>query len=287
MWIRIGLVLGCLFASSIAQAAGLDSSVGEADARLKELRQLIAEKPESLQVLLPNSREWKSLASLGLAPSCRAPVLVSPTAPLQALTHCSGVQMTDSGAVWTMVSIFWTHDRRWEKGRALRLQSRSLVRQGAPTDDADLRTETPLIRALAGADLRELDLLAGLWASLRQQPLPARPDGPWGAAESWPSGLVALHADGRIKLAGSNLAGLHAWQSWWATQPKPQGVSALVGVDLQLEGKTPALQLGELTLSRAPFAVVLLPADQQPRDERALWRDENWQLLMVRTDGKR
>lgn len=286
MWIRIGLVLGCLFGNSIAQAAGLDSSIGEADARLEELRRLIAEKPDRLRVRLPNSREWQSLESLGLAPTCRAPVLVRLAAPLRAFTQCGGIEVTEEGVRWMTTSIFWTHDRTWEHGRMLHMQVRSFARQSRPTDDVDLRAESPLVKALVDARPVELEKLAELWATLRQQPLPARPDGQWGGSESWPTGLLALHTDGRIKLAGSNLAGLHAWQVWWASQPRTENVTALVGVDLQLGGKSPAFQLGEFTLGQTPFAVVVLPADQQPRDEPALWRDDSWQLLMVRTDGK-
>lgn len=111
----------------------------------------------------------------------------------------------------------------------LHMQVRSFARQSRPTDDVDLRAESPLVKALVDARPVELEKLAELWATLRQQPLPARPDGQWGASESWPTGLLALHTDGRIKLAGSNLAGLHAWQAWWASQPRTENVTALVG----------------------------------------------------------
>lgn len=286
MWLRIGLLLGCLFGSSITQAAGLGSSIGDAHVLLDELRKLIVEKPAKLRVRLPNSTEWQSLESLGLAPACQAPVLVSPAAPPRALTQCGGMHMTERGLVWMTASIFWTHDRAWEHGRVLRLQVKGFARQSNQTDDADLIKDQAVVQAMAGADTRELAQLAKLWEALQEQRLPTPAEGSWGAPEPWPAGLLALHGDGRIKLAGSRLAGLQAWQSWWAAQPRPEGVSALVGVEMQLGGKSPALQLGELTLAQTPFSVVLLPADQQPSDERALWRDENWQLLMVRSDGK-
>jgi hypothetical protein len=286
MWLRIGLLLGCLFGSSITPATDLDDSIAHANALRDELRRLIADKPAKLRVRLPNSTKWQSLESLGFAPACRAPVLVRPSAPPRALTQCGGMQMTKQGPVWMTASIFWTYDNGWELGQVLRLQVKSLTRQSNNTDDADLSKEPPMIQALAAAESPELEKLAGLWGTLQQQRLPARPDAPWGAPEPWPTDLLALHEDGRVKLSGLHLAGLHAWQSWWANQPRSEGVSALVGVEALQGGKSPALQLGELSLAQIPFVVVLLPADQQPRDEQALWHDESWQLLMVRTDGK-
>ncbi|WP_277373330.1 hypothetical protein [Pseudomonas sp. AA-38] len=286
MWLRIGLLLGCLFSSSLTQAADLDDSIGDANALLDELRRLIADKPAKLRVRLPNSTKWESLESLGLAPACRAPVLVRPSAPPRALTQCGGMQMTKQGPVWITASIFWTHDHAWELGQVLRLQVTSLTRQSNHTDDADLSKEPPMIQALAAAESPELEKLADLWGTLQQQRLPARPDDQWGAPEPWPKDLLALHEDGRVKLSGLHLAGLHTWQSWWADQPRTEGISALVGVEILLGGKSPALQLGELSLAQTPFAMVLLPADQQPSEELPLWQDENWQLLMVRTDGK-
>lgn len=98
-----------------------------------------------------------------------------------------------------------------------------------------------------------------------------------------PAGVACRWTDqaGRLEPGGlACLAGLVGEPA------STENVTALVGVDLQLGGKSPALQLGEFTLGQTPFAVVVLPADQQPRDEPALWRDDSWQLLMVRTDGK-
>ena len=286
MWFRIGLLLGCLFATSISQADDLDSSIGNANALLDDLHRLIAENPAKLRVRLPNSTEWVNLKSLGLAPACLAPVLLRPSAPQRALTQCSGMQMTKLGPVFMTASIFWTYDNGWELGQLLRLQAKGFTRESNHTDDADLSKEPPMIQALAGAESSELKKLAGLWATLQKQRLPARTDKQWGASEPWPMNLLALHEDGRVKLSGLRLAGLHAWQSWWAEQPRTEGIRTLVGVEIQQGGKSPALQVGELSLAKVPFAVVLLPADQLPSEELPLWQDENWQLLMVRTDGK-
>lgn len=286
MWLRIGLLLGCLLSTSISQADDLDSSIGNANALLDDLHRLIAENPAKLRVRLPNSTEWVNLKPLGLAPACLAPVLVRPSAPQRALTQCSGMQMTKLGPVFMTASIFWTYDNGWELGQVLRLQVKGFTRESNHTDDADLSKEPPMIQALAAAESPELKKLAGLWATLQKQRLPARTDKQWGASEPWPMNLLALHEDGRVKLSGLRLAGLHTWQSWWAEQPRTEGIRALVGVEIQQGGKSPALQVGELSLAKVPFAVVLLPADQQPSEELPLWQDENWQLLMVRTDGK-
>ena len=286
MWSRIGLLIGCLFSCSLTQADDLENSIGRANALLDDLHRLIAENPAKLRIRLPNSTEWVNLQPLGLAPACHAPVLVRPSAPQRAVTLCSGMHMTERGPVWMNASIFWTHNNGWELGQVLRLQVKSLTRQNSQTDDADLSKEPPMIQALAAAESPELKKLAGLWATLQKQRLPARTDNHWGASEPWPMNLLALHEDGRVKLSGLRLAGLHAWQSWWAEQPRMEGIRALVGVEIQHGGKSPALQLGELSLAKVPFAVVLLPADQQPSEELPLWQDENWQLLMVRTDGK-
>jgi hypothetical protein len=286
MWLRTLVLFGGLCAGTALPAASLEQSLGEAQARLDELGKLIAEKPAALRVRLPNSRDWESLEASGLAPMCRKPVLVRPAAPVRAMTQCVGMHLGQRGLMQVTASIFWTHDQRWQHGHVLRLQTKSMLRGEGRLDDADLVSAQPVVQAMAGADADELKQLQQLWDELRKQHLPAPPEGEWGASTPWPDGLVALHGDGRLKLAGNRLAGLRAWQDWWAAQPRAEGVAAVVGVRRQLGGKSPALQLAELSLAGTPFAAVLLPVGQQPGEEFALWHDDNWQLLMVRTDGK-
>lgn len=282
------LLCACLACCGVARAQSLGHSIGQAEALLAQLHQQIHHQPESLQVKLPARNQRHSLKELGLYPLCRPPVLVRAAPPVRAMSQCMGMEATGGGLTQVQAAIFWDHGGSgWQNGRVLRLQLNDLRRMHIePQEDASLDSEQAMVQAMAQASPQELQQLDSVWQSLVDTPIEEWPGWQEGAPEAWPKDLLALHRDGRLRLSGSRLSGLHAWQAWWTALAKPAVVEALVGVPSRLEGVVPALQLAELQLGGRSFAMVLLPANRQPTQARALWSDRQWQLLMVRLDSR-
>ncbi|VXC18346.1 conserved exported hypothetical protein [Pseudomonas sp. 8AS] len=282
------LLCACLACCGALRAQSLSHSIGQADVLLAQLYQQIHKQPESLQVKLPARNQRHSLKELGLYPLCRPPVLVRAAPPVRAMSQCMGMESSGGGLTQVQAAIFWDHSgNAWQSGRMLRLQLKDLTRyRTEPQNDAALENEQAMVQAMAQASPEELQALERVWQNLSAMPLEEWPGWQDGAPEAWPEDLLAMHRDGRLRLSGSRLGGLHAWQAWWAALAKPATVEALVGVKSRLDGVVPALQLAELQLAERPFAVVLLPASRQPTQARALWSDRQWQLLMVRLDER-
>lgn len=285
---RWWLFCACLACCGALSAQSLSHSIDQADVLLAQLHQQIHNQPESLQVKLPTRDQRHSLKELGLHPLCRPPVMVRAAPPVRAMSQCMGMEFGNGGMIQVQVAIFWDHNgSAWQSGRVLRMQVNDLRRmRNEPQQDAALENEQAMVQAMAQASPQELQALERVWQSLAAMPLEEWPGWQDGAPAAWPEDLLALHRDGRLRLSGSRLGGLHAWQAWWAALAKPAAVEALVGVKSRLDGVVPALQLAELQLAERPFAVVLLPANRQPTEARPLWSDRQWQLLMVRLDAR-
>lgn len=282
------LLCVCLACCGALRAQSLSQSIGQAEVLLAQLHKQIHHQPESLQVKLPARNRRHSLKELGLHPLCQPPVLVRAAPPVRAMSQCMGMEYGSGGMTQVQAAIFWDHGgSAWQSGRILRLQLNDLRRiRTEPQEDAALDSEQAMVQGMAQASAQELQQLDRIWRSLVDTPLEEWPGWQDGMPEAWPEDLLALHRDGRLRLSGSRLRGLHAWQAWWAPLAKPAAVEALVGVKSRLEGVVPALQLAELQLGGRPFAMVLLPANRQPTEARALWSDRQWQLLMVRLDAR-
>ncbi|QKE65568.1 hypothetical protein HNE05_20125 [Aquipseudomonas campi] len=282
------LLCACLACCGTLRAESLGKSIGEAEALLAQLQKQIAGKPESLRVKLPARNQHHSLKELGLHPLCQPPVLVRAAPPVRAMSQCMGMQFSGGGMTQVQAAIFWDHSgSAWQSGRVLRMQVNDLRRMRTePLEDVALDSEQAMVQGMAQATAQELQQLDRVWRSLVDTPLEEWPGWQAGMPEAWPEDLLALHRDGRLRLSGSRLRGLHAWQAWWTPLAKPAAVEALVGVPSRLEGVVPALQLAELQLGGRPFAMVLLPANRQPTQAHALWSDRQWQLLMVRLDAR-
>lgn len=282
------LLCACLACCGALRAENLGQSIGQAELLLGQLQKQIAGKPESLQVKVLARNQQHSLEALGLSRLCRQPVLVRTVPPVRAMTQCMGMEFSGGGMTQVQAAIFWDHSgSTWQSGRVLRLQVSGLGGNHAGSQqEAALDNEQAMVQAMAEATPQELQQLDRIWQSLVDAGLDEWPEWPSGAPEAWPKDLLALHRDGRLRLSGARLRGLHDWQAWWAPLAKPDGVDALVGVNSRLEGVVPALQLAELQLGGRPFAMVVLPASRQPTDAQALWSDRRWQLLMVRLDSR-
>lgn len=282
------LLCACLACGGGLRAESLGKSIGQAEALLAQLHKQIHHQPESLQVKLPARNQRHSLKELGLHPLCQPPVLVRAAPPVRAMSQCMGMQSSGGAMTQVQAAIFWDHSgSAWQNGRVLRMQVNDLRRMRIePQEDVALDSEQAMVQGMAQASAPELQQLDRIWQSLVGVALDEWPGWQEGAPEAWPKDLLALHRDGRLRLSGSRLHGLHAWQAWWGPLAKPAAVEALVGVPSRLEGVVPALQLAELQLGGRPFAMVLLPANRQPTQARALWSDRQWQLLMVRLDSR-